>query len=123
MAKETIAKYCCEYLENEAELARLKGRQEAIKQKLLQELTADNQPNNYKITQRNVDATTVFDSNLFRSEHADLYNQYKTKERAGYTAIKIVAVKLKKVIDIMPIVGYNKSMKSTTQQKRKEVTL
>lgn len=93
MTKETIAKYCREYLENEAELARLKGRQEAIKQKLMQVLTEDNQPSNYKITQKNVNPTTVFDSNLFRSEHADLYNQYKVKERAGYTSIKIIAVK------------------------------
>lgn len=93
MTKETIAKYCREYLENEAEMVRLKGRQEAIKQKLLQELTADNQPNNYKITQKNVNPTTVFDSNLFRSEHTDLYNQYKIKERAGYTSIKIIAIK------------------------------
>lgn len=93
MTKETIAKYCREYLENEAELTRMKGRQEAIKQKLLQELTADNTPTNYKITQKNVNPTTVFDSNLFRSEHEGLYNKYKTKERAGYTAIKIIAIK------------------------------
>lgn len=35
-----------------------------------------------------VNDTVVFDSTKFKEEHADLYEEYKTKEKAGYYRYK-----------------------------------
>ena len=35
-----------------------------------------------------VNDTVVFDSTKFKTEHADLYEEYKTKEKAGYYRYK-----------------------------------
>jgi hypothetical protein len=35
-----------------------------------------------------VNDTVIFDSTKFKEEHADLYEEYKTKEKAGYYRYK-----------------------------------
>ena len=41
-----------------------------------------------KYTKTWVKDTLLFDSTKFKTDHADLYEQYKTKEKAGYYRFK-----------------------------------
>ena len=92
MNKETLTKYCKEYIENEKKMQELEARQKVIKARILENLADDNKPTTYDIAIKKVKPTTIFDSALFRKEYASLYNKYRTKEKAGYVAIKITRI-------------------------------
>ena len=92
MNKETLTKYCKEYIENEKKMQELEARQKVIKARILENLADNNRPITYDIVVKQVKPTTIFDSALFRKEYASLYNKYRTKEKAGYVAIKITRI-------------------------------
>ena len=92
MNKETLTKYCKEYIENEKKMQELEARQKVIKARILENLADDNKPTTYDIIIKEVKPTTIFDSALFRKEYASLYNKYRTKEKAGYVTIKVTRI-------------------------------
>ena len=92
MNKETLTKYCKEYIENEKKMQELEEKKKVIKARILENLADNNRPTTYDITIKEVKPTTIFDSALFRKEYASLYNKYRTKEKAGYVAIKITRI-------------------------------
>lgn len=89
MNRQTLTKYCKEYAENEKKLQELEARQKVIKAKIIDNLADNNHPTTYDIIVRKVEPTKIFDSALFRREYVNLYNRFRTKEKAGYTTIKI----------------------------------
>lgn len=89
MTKETLTRYCKEYIENEKKMQELEARQKVIKTRILENLADNNRPTTYDIVVKQVKSTTIFDSALFRKEYASLYNKYRTKEKAGYVTIKV----------------------------------
>ena len=89
MNRQTLTKYCKEYIENEKKLEELEARQKVIKARIIDNLAAYNHPTKYDIEVRRIKPTRIFDSALFRREYISLYNKFRTKEKAGYTTIKI----------------------------------
>ena len=92
MNKETLTRYCKEYIENEKKMQELEARQKIIKARILENIADYNRTTKYDIAIKKVKPTTIFDSALFRKEYASLYNKYRTKEKAGYVAIKITRI-------------------------------
>lgn len=90
MTKETITNYCKEYLAISAEMKKLQARQEVLKQRILDSITIENTPTSYKVTIKDIAPTTIFDSALFRKTYPDMYNSFRTKEKAGYKSINII---------------------------------
>lgn len=92
MTKETITKYCKEYLAIEHEISKLKTRQGVLKEKLIENLREENKPTKYNVGIKEVAPTTIFDSASFRKDNPSIYNQYRTKHKEGYITIKIVEI-------------------------------
>lgn len=74
-----------------AEIGDLKKRIDTLKAEIL-ELTGDSHTGDYggyHVTVSTTPPSTVFDTAAFRKEHKELYQQYKTKTRAGSTRLTI----------------------------------
>ena len=88
---DKVTDLIAQYAALTAEMNDRKNRLATLKEEIL-ELTGDSHTGDYggyHITVSTTPPSTVFDTRIFKTAHPDLYNQFRTKTRAGSTRLTI----------------------------------